>query len=135
MPNWDTRLEISVDGEVITPIDSFNPQFSTPVTPTHSIEADNVGFIHQPQTATFTMTLKAIGPVVGQLTQMALQRTTFDIQIAERQGDDWAFASLLFRDCLITSASPSNVVIEGAPTASFNGIVLGFRGDADIELK
>jgi len=38
---------------------------------------------------------------------------------------------MLIRDCLITSANPSNVVIDGAPTATFSGIILGFRGDKD----
>jgi hypothetical protein len=130
---WQTRLEISVNGNLVTPIDSFNPTFTTPTTPIHSIEADNVGFVRQPQTCTFTMSLKAISPRVAELTRMALDGTRFQIQVAERQGTDWTFNKLLFRDCLITSAAPSNVVIDGAPSATFNGIVLGFGTDSDVE--
>lgn len=131
--DWKTRLELTVDGNVISPIDSFTPTFNTPSTVIHSIEADNIGAVYQPQTATFTMNLKAIGPNVAELTKMSLEGTKFNIQVAEKKGKDWAFKKILFRDCLITSANPSNVVIDGAPTASFNGIILGFTADTDIE--
>lgn len=131
--NWQSRLEISVDGTVISPIDNFTPTINTPVTVIHSIEVDNVGSIHQPQTATFSMTLKAIGPNVAELTKMALEGTKFVIQVAIKQGGDWTFNKILFRDCLITSVNPSNVVIDGVPTATVNGIILGFNADSDIE--
>lgn len=132
--NWKTRLEISVDGKVVSPIDSFTPTFTTPTTVIHSIEADNIGAVFQPQTATFTMSLKAIGPSVAELTKLALEGKKFNISVAEHRGTDWTFSKLLFRDCVITSANPSNVVIDGAPMATFNGIILGFTGDKDQEV-
>jgi hypothetical protein len=131
--NWQTRLEVTVGGKPISAIDSFTPTFTTQMTPIHSIEADNIGAISHPQTATFTMTLKAIGPAVAELTQFALDGTRFNIQVAEKKGTDWTFKKMLFRDCLITSANPSNVVIDGAPAATFNGIILGFTADTDTE--
>lgn len=131
--DWKTRLEITVDGKVVSPIDSFTPTFTTPSTVIHSIEADNIGAVYQPQTATFTMTLKAIGPNVAELTKMALEGTKFNIQVAEKNGTDWSFAKMLFRNCIITSANPSNVVIDGVPTATFNGNILGFTADSDRE--
>jgi hypothetical protein len=134
MPDWKTRLEVSVDGKAISPIDSFTPTITTPTTVIHSIESDNVGSIYQPQTATFTMTLKAIGPNVAELTKIALEGRKFNISVAEKKGTDWTFSKLLFRDCVITSANPSNVVIDGAPTATFNGIILGFTAGSDIEV-
>jgi hypothetical protein len=134
MPDWKTRLEVSVDGKAISPIDSFTPTITTPTTVIHSIESDNVGSIYQPQTATFTMTLKAIGPNVAELTKIALEGKKFNISVAEKKGTDWTFSKLLFRDCVITSANPSNVVIDGAPTATFNGIILGFTAGTDIEV-
>jgi hypothetical protein len=132
--NWKTRLEISVDGKVVSPIDSFTPTFTSPTTVIHSIEADNIGAVFQPQTATFTMSLKAIGPSVAELTKLALDGKKFNISVAEHRGTDWTFSKLLFRDCVITSANPSNVVIDGAPMATFNGIILGFTGDKDQEV-
>lgn len=132
--NWQTRLEVNVDGKVISAIDSFTPTFTTQMTPIHSIEADNIGAISHPQTATFTMALKAIGPAVADLTKLALEGKRFDIQVAEKKGEDWTFKKMLFRDCLITSANPSNVVIDGAPAANFNGIILGFTADTDLEI-
>ena len=134
MPDWQTRLEVSVNGNVISPIDNFTPTFNMPTTVIHSIEADNVGTIVQPQTATFTMTLKAIGTSVAELTRMALAGEKFNIQVAEKSGTDWTFMKLLFRDCYITSANPSNIVVDGVPVATFNGIILGFTADTDIEV-
>jgi hypothetical protein len=134
MPDWQTRLEVALNGAPISPIDSFTPTFNTPTTVIHSIEADNVGAIFQPKTATFTMTLKAIGTSVAELTKIALAGKKFQIQVAEKTGTDWTFKKLLFRDCMITSANPSNVVIDGVPMATFNGIILGFTGDKDIEV-
>jgi hypothetical protein len=132
--NWQTRLEVSVGGKPISAIDSFTPTFTSQKTPIHSIEADNIGAISHPQTATFTMALKAIGPAVADLTKLALAGKRFDIQVAEKKGEDWTFKKMLFRDCLITSANPSNVVIDGAPAANFNGIILGFTADTDLEI-
>jgi hypothetical protein len=131
--NWKTRLEITADGKRVSAIDSFTPTFTTQITPIHSIEADNIGAIFHPQTATFTMTLKAIGPNVAELTKIALEGKKFDISVAENKGQDWTFNKMLFRDCLITSANPSNVVIDGVPSATFNGIILGFTAETDLE--
>lgn len=134
MPDWNTRLEVSVDGVTVTPIESFTPTYTTPVTPIHSIEADNVGALFHPQTATFTMTVKAIGASVANLTKLAIAGTKFKVQLAESKGSDWSFKKLLFRDCIITSANPSNAVMDGVPIATFSGMVLGFTGKDDIEL-
>jgi len=70
--NWQTRLEVTVDGKVLSPIKSFTPTLTTQATVVHSIEADNIGAVIHPQTATFTMTLDAIGPNVAELTKLAL---------------------------------------------------------------
>ena len=132
MADWNTRLELSIGTEVVTPIDSFTPTFTTNVTPIHSIEADNVGAIQHPQTATFTMTVKAIGAVVAVLTRHALAGTRFNLTLAERQGTDWTFSQILFRECIITSAMPSAVTPDGPPTATFSGIILGFKAPSDF---
>jgi hypothetical protein len=134
MPDWKTRLEVALNGTPVSPIDSLTTTFNTPTQVIHSIEADNVGAIFQPKTATFTMTLKAIGTSVAELTRIALAGEKFQIQVAEKTGTDWTFKKLLFRDCMITSANPSNVVIDGVPMATFNGIILGFTADTDIEV-
>jgi len=134
MPDWNSRLEVTLNGSAtITPIESFTPTYTTPVTPIHSIEADNVGALYHPQTATFTMTVKAIGTSVLTLTQLGLAGLKFNIQLAEQKGTDWSFKKLLFRDCIITSANPSNAVMDGVPIATFSGIVLGFVAATDIE--
>src|ERR1700756_5641888 len=114
MPDWNSRLVMTInDGAPVTPIESFTPTYTTPVTPIHSIEADNVGALYHPQTATFTMTVKAIGGSVATLTTMAVAGTKFNVQLAEANGSDWSFNKLLFRDCIITSTNPSNAVMDG----------------------
>jgi hypothetical protein len=130
MPDWNTRLEIKLGDTTISPIDNFTPTFNTPHTVLHSIEAENLGYVRQPFTFTFTMTVRAIGPVVAQLTELAVNGTEFQIALAERQGTDWAFKSISFGSCIITSTNPSNVVIDGAPTASFNCLCLSPKMEA-----
>jgi hypothetical protein len=117
--NWNTRLEVSRGGKTISPITAFSPTYNTMHDPVHSIEQDNIGFIRKPQTFTFTMTLPAIGPAVAELLADAIAGTEFEISVAEKQGDDWAFKSLKFTRCIVTNASPSNIVIDGAPQATF----------------
>lgn len=132
MADWKTRLELSIGTDVVTPIESFTPTFTTGVTPIHSIEADNVGAIYHPQTATFTMTVEAIGSITALLMRHALDGTKFNLTLAERKGTEWSFSQILFRDCILTSAVPSAVVIDGPPKATFQGIILGFRAVSDF---
>jgi hypothetical protein len=120
---WDTRLTVMVDTTVVTPIDSFNPTFNVPVQPLHSLEADNVAHVVQPQAFTFTMAVKAIGPVVAKLTEMAMARKKFSVGVQEARGNDWAFQQIAFNDCYITSVA-NNIVIDGVPTTTFNCICL-----------
>ena len=126
MPDWNsTRLEVKLGNATISPIDSFAVTFNTPHTVIHSIEADNVGYVRQPYTFTFTMTVRAIDTVVADLTELALNGTEFSIGVAERRGTEWAFKSIKFTRCIITSAQPSNLTPDGAPTATFNCMALG----------
>jgi len=64
---------------------------------------------------------------------MAIDGKKFQLQVAEKKGSDWAFKKILFRDCVINSVNPSNVVIDGAPVATVGGIILGFTADTDFE--
>lgn len=124
MPNWNTRLEVKIGAQTITPITSISPTFSVPHTVLHSIESDNVGVIRQPVTITFTMAIPAIATAVADLTEMALQGTEFNIAVSESDGTDWTFKSIKFQRCLVTSAAPSNVVIDSVPQANFTCLAL-----------
>lgn len=134
MPEWNTRLAVQYSiGEaapvVITPIDSFSPSFSMNIEPLHSVEASHIGAIFSPPTMNFTMTVKAIGDVVGRLTKLAVDGTLFDITLLEQTGDDWTFSSFVLRNCLITSATPTTATISGAPAATFSGFALAANVD------
>jgi hypothetical protein len=124
MPDWNTRLEVKLGDKTISPISTVSPTFTLNHTPVHSIEADNVGVIRQPFTFTFTMTIPAIGTAVADLTELALTSTEFTVAVAEKQGTDWSFRAIKFARCLVTSAAPSNVVIDGAPQATFSCMAL-----------
>ncbi|MDQ0000085.1 MULTISPECIES: hypothetical protein [Pseudarthrobacter] len=120
---WDTRLTIMRGTEPISPVDSFNPTFSTPTQPFHSLEADNVGYVVQPHTFTFTMAVKAVGPAVAQLTDIARRSEAFTLSLSPERGSDWTYAKVAFNDCYITSIA-NTVVIDGVPTTTFTCICL-----------
>jgi hypothetical protein len=135
MADWDTRLAVTVGTEIVTPIETFNPTFTTTYRVQHSLEADNVGFVRQPFTFTFTLTVRAVGEPgaangVARLTRMGLEGTEFQISVVradDSPGDQWAFDETIFKRCFITSANPSNLTLQDSPTATFNGICLQYE--------
>lgn len=123
---WKTRLAVHYtdpDGHdhEITPIQSFTPTFSTSAEPLHSIERTHVGVVYTPQSLTFSMTVPAVGDAAAQLTAIALQGQQFDIALQEQTGNDWSFSTIVMKDCIITSASPTPATISGVPQAQFSG--------------
>lgn len=127
--DWRTRLAVTYVDENgnkvdVTPIDSFSPTFNLGAEVQHSIERTHIGAIFMPEQITFSMTVKAIGDTAAQLTALAMAGTRFDITLHEYNGTDWSFKTIVLRECLITSASPSNATISGAPSATFSGFSL-----------
>jgi hypothetical protein len=129
--NWNTKLVVKVDNETVTPISKFNPTFSVPVVPLHSLESDNVAFVSQPATFTFTMEVQASGPVVAKLTDLALKRIPFTIEASQESGDDWTFSSLKFNDCFITSLA-NQTTPSGPPVTTISGICLQVVPTANV---
>jgi len=70
------------------------------------------------------MAIKAIGPVVAQLTGLATSHTAFTVAVSEKTGTDWTYSNVAFNDCYIISVA-NNIVIDGVPTTTFNCICLG----------
>jgi hypothetical protein len=139
MPDWQTRLQLDYHDPVsgsdvtITPIDAFTPTFGSAADVLHSIEQTHIGYVFQPQAITFTMTVKAIGPVVGELTALAMSRTPFKVTLHEtNDGHDWSFTRLVLDNCVITSAGPSPVTVSGAPAATFSGVSLSATADPKV---
>jgi hypothetical protein len=124
MSDWNTRLEVKLGDATITPISTFTPTFNVPHTVLHSIESDNVGFVRQPVTFSFTMAVPAVATAVADLTALATSGTEFAVVVAEKKGTDWAFNAMKFARCVVTSANPSNVVVDGVPQASFSCMAL-----------
>jgi hypothetical protein len=131
MREWKTRLAVSFTSNgttyLISPIDSFSPTFALNAEPMHSIEQSNMGVTYGNGSMTWSCSVKSVGDVAAQLTALALQGTLFDIILQENDGDDWSFHSIVMSNCVITSASPSNATISGAPTATFSGFALAAK--------
>jgi hypothetical protein len=122
--NWNTKLAVMVNNNLVSPIESFSPTLNVGHRVQHSLEADNIGIVTQAQTFTFTMTIRAVGAAVATLTQLALAGTQFAIVLTEQTGSDWTFKSIAFNSCYFTSISPSNVMLDDSPTATFSGVCL-----------
>jgi hypothetical protein len=128
MPTWmNTRLAVIVDGDSanpLSPIESFTPTFNLNTEVVHSLEATHIGYIANPDSFTFTLTVRAIGGGAAQLSRLALQGTEFEIGMYEAEGStgEWDFVDVVFRKCLITSATPSTGTVNGAPMATFSGV-------------
>lgn len=127
--DWKTRLAVrykDADGEgIITPIDSFSPSFTLNAEVLHSLEKTHIGVVFSPQSLSFSMTVKAIGPVAAHLTKLAINGTRFEITLQEQIGEgQWSFSSVVLTDCVITSATPTAASIAGAPSATFSGFSL-----------
>ncbi|MFC8509917.1 hypothetical protein ACFU3J_09890 [Streptomyces sp. NPDC057411] len=124
MSDWNTRLEVQLAGRTISPITNFSPSFNVPHTVIHSLEADGVGYVRQPFTFTFTLTIPAIASAVADLTELAVKGGEFAIAVAEKKGNDWAFSSLKFSRCVVSAAQPSNITVDGVPQATFTCMAL-----------
>ena len=141
MPDWKTRLAVSYtdqDGNTvqITPIDSFTPSFTLNAEAVHSLEQTHMGVIYSPDAMSFSMTVKAIGPVVGQLTALALQGKRFDVTLHESDGgSDWSLKTVVMSDCIITNSTPTSATISGAPSATFSGFSLQATVDPKVGTK
>jgi hypothetical protein len=122
--NWNTKLAVMVNNNLVSPIESFSPTLNVGHRVQHSLEADNIGIVTQAQTFTFTMTIRAVGAAVATLTQLALAGTQFAIVLTEQTGSDWTFKNIAFNSCYFTSISPSNVMLDDSPTATFSGVCL-----------
>jgi hypothetical protein len=146
MPDWmNSRLLVrakpSVGGayEDVTPIDSFTPTFNLNTEVIHSIEQTHVGYVANPDSFTFSISVRAIGPSAAKLTRYAMEGTRFDITTGEQTGStgEWSLDEVLLKECLITSANPSNATINGAPAATFSGVCLSTKvtdTTGDLEL-
>lgn len=128
MPDWRSRLAVSVGGEVLTPVESFNSSLTLNTEVLHSIEETHIGYVANPAAFTFTISVRAIGPATALLTRLALEGREFEIVLQEAPdaGGDWSFRKTVFKRCLITSVNPSNAAINGAPAATVSGVCLEF---------
>ncbi|WP_125130391.1 hypothetical protein [Microbacterium sp. 10M-3C3] len=138
MATWtSTRLAVVVNSNTanpLTPVDSFSPNFALNTEVIHSIEATHIGYIANPSSFTFSISVKAIGGAAAQLTRLALEGTEFEIALYEQSGStgEWDFVNVVLRKCIITSAAPSNASPTGAPVATFSGVSREAQAQDDL---
>jgi hypothetical protein len=148
--NFNTKIGVKVvnpaTGEEypIIPIISVTPNISTPKSHEHSLEADMVGKTRGPSEFSFTITCKAskdeIDPLKNPakwLSLLQLKEIEFDIVFGEVYSEgapsqQWAFADFSLNKCMITNGSPSNLVLNGSPVATFNGICSEVNMDGEV---
>jgi thiamine pyrophosphokinase len=128
MPDWNTRLAVSYTdasgNHAITPVDSYNPNFTIGADSLHSLEATHIGVVYSPHKMGFTLAVKQIGDAAAQLTILAMQGKRFDLVLQEANGSDWSFTKVVLSNCIIQGANTTTSV-TGAPTVSFTGVSLG----------
>ncbi|HYF90094.1 hypothetical protein [Azospirillum sp.] len=128
--NWKSRLAVKYKAEggqekLISPIDSFQPSFALNAEALHSCECTHIGVVYSPSQVTFSISVKAMGTAAAELMMLAIKGTPFDIVLVENDGGfDWVFKEVALSHCVITSTSPSNATIAGAPAATFSGFSL-----------
>ncbi|MBH0053123.1 MULTISPECIES: hypothetical protein [unclassified Salinibacterium] len=121
----NTRLAVFVGTTMITPVDTFTPSFSLNTETIHSLEATHVGYVANPESFTFSVSVKAIGGGAAHLMNLAMTGTEFSVGLyrqADSSPDEWDFEQILLEKCIITSANPSNATTNGAPNATFSGV-------------
>lgn len=126
---WDTKLVVSVGGKPAAVVQQFTSTITTTNTPLHSITADNVGNVMGTTTYGFSITLGANSSALADLTVMAVNRASFTLVVSEQTGASWAFKSLTFHDCFVTSIQPSTVVPGALPSAVVAGIALSAEAE------
>jgi len=148
--NFKTKMLVKAvnpltgDEYPLIPIISITPNFSTPKTHEHSLEADMVGKTRGNSEFSFTLTCKAVkdsnDPLKNPakwLTELQLKEIEFDIVFAEQYSEgapsqDWAFSDFSLNKCMITNGSPSNLTLNGSPVAVFNGICSEANIDGEV---
>ncbi|NMO55175.1 hypothetical protein HH310_28820 [Actinoplanes sp. TBRC 11911] len=126
--DWKTRLGVrfTVNGTEnrAYATQSFIPQFGSSAEPLHTVERTHVGMVSTPHNLTFTLSVMAIGPAVADLTALAFRGDPFELVMLEQDGNDWSYATVVMKQCYITSAAPGAATISGAPVATFSGFSL-----------
>jgi hypothetical protein len=128
----------------LLPIISISPNISTPKSHEHSLEADMVGKTRGNSEFSFTLTCKAVKNSVDPqknpakwLSYLQLKEIEFDIVFGEVYSEgapsqNWAFADFGLNKCMITNGTPSNLVLNGSPVATFNGICSEVNMDGEV---
>ena len=116
MPDWNTRLEVRLGDAVVAPISQFTPTFNVPAH-RHPLDRGRQRRLRAAAADLHVHDDRAGDRHVRRRPHRAGASTgqEFEITVAEKKGTDWAFKALKFTRCVITSANPSNVVIDGAP--------------------
>ena len=117
-------------------VQSYSPQVSTNADVNDSISAERVGYLIRPSRLTVALTVLAAAPQdvavnAGRSDSELLQalqflRGTFKMVISHTGGGPNDYGNAwTWTHCMITDSTPSQLTIDGRPTATFNIAALG----------
>lgn len=125
----------------LTSVQSYDPQITTNADVNDSISSERIGYLIRPGRITIALTVLAAKPVANGavdvstnygfsdselLSIMQFGRVYFNM-IIEHDGDtnnDFG-DSWTWENCIVTDSNPSQLTIDGRPTATFNLSSLG----------
>ncbi len=128
---------ISADDSIILyTVQSYDPQVTTNADINDSITSERVGYLIRPGRITIAVTVLAARPTLNTtnsgysdselMSLLQFGRIFFNMDI-EHDGishDDFGDA-WIWENCVITDSNPSQLTIDGRPTAVFNMAALG----------
>ena len=118
----------------LTSVQSYNPQVSTNADVNDSISSERIGYLIRPSRLTIALTVLAAAPLDGTngglsdseiLQVIQFLRGTFEMTIRHSSSVNDYGNSWVWTDCMITDSTPSQLTIDGRPTATFNIAALG----------
>lgn len=127
----------------LTTVQSYDPQITTNADVNDSISSERIGYLIRPGRITIALTVLAARPQAGGgrdttvnygfsdselLSILQFGRVYFNVEVSHDGvtnndfGDAW-----IWENCIVTDSNPSQLTIDGRPTANFNLSALGMQ--------
>lgn len=129
---------------VLSTVQSYDPQITTNADVNDSISSERIGYLIRPGRITITLTVLAARPQASGareinddhygfsdselLSILQFGRVYFNVEVSHDGvshndfGDTW-----IWENCIVTDSNPSQLTIDGRPTANFTLSALGMQ--------
>jgi len=147
--NWRSKIAITIDNInkdltdtglneaplTLNSVQSYNPQVTTNADVNDSITSERIGYLIRPGRITIAVTVLAAKPVTAiegdalsdseKLQILQFIRAQFNLVITHSSGDNDFGNAWTWTECMVTDSNPSQLTIDGRPTATFNISAVG----------